>query len=432
MTTQLPAIFLKHPHWQAVEATVAQIKAAGYQAVLAGGCVRDLVMGRTPNDFDIASNATPEQLAQIFPQSLEVGREFGVTILPFAGPAPEDLNYQLEIATFRKDGPYEDGRRPSSIEFASMQEDASRRDFTVNALFYDLATHQILDFVGGQEDIKKKLIRTVGLAEARFTEDKLRILRAVRFATQLDFEIEAVTWQAVCHLHREISIVSHERIHDELLKLLKSENRKRGFELLSATGLIEQIIPLLNGFPLSITLKNLQGLPAQLENPAILLAAVFVDFVFKNPGSEKSVLQQLQSLRFSNSQQDEVLWILKTLPLYQNAKTVRVAELIKILAHPLLKALETVLISYDQAADANSDWQNETAAIRSHYFLSATLPERFLRGEDLKLLGIPPGPRWGQVLEEAYNLQLEGKLATKFAAIDWAEKQFKSPAPAKV
>ena len=215
----------EHSQWNAVKEVCSRLRDAGFEALLAGGCVRDLIMHREPNDFDVATDATPDQIESLFPKCLLVGKAFGVIILPFDG-------FQIEVATFREDLQYKDGRRPEGVKFSTPKADAQRRDFTINALFYDPIKREIIDFIDGQADIKAKILRTVGDPNHRFDEDKLRLLRAIRFAAQLDFRIEDGTLRAVETHAKDVSVVSHERIRDELIKLLKSPNRNIGLELL--------------------------------------------------------------------------------------------------------------------------------------------------------------------------------------------------------
>ncbi|HEX4923157.1 MAG TPA: CCA tRNA nucleotidyltransferase, partial [Bdellovibrionales bacterium] len=180
---RLDEIFSSHPHWPAVETVCGTLARSGYEAWLAGGCVRDALLGRVPQDFDVATSAAPEQVEALFERAVAVGKAFGVIILPFEG-------FQIEVATFRKDGLYVDGRRPASVTFSSPREDAARRDFTVNALYYDVVNKRVVDYVNGERDLAAHVIRTVGSPHDRLSEDSLRLMRAVRFSAQLGFEIE--------------------------------------------------------------------------------------------------------------------------------------------------------------------------------------------------------------------------------------------------
>ena len=215
---------------------VHRLREAGHQAFFAGGCVRDSLMGKTPHDFDIATSARPEEVQALFPRTIPVGAQFGVVLV-----VEEGRDYQ--VATFRSDGTYLDGRHPRSVSFTSPEGDAKRRDFTINGLFYDPIEEKVLDFVGGREDLESRTLRAIGNPAERFAEDKLRLLRAVRLATVLDFTIEAGTWNALCAGATTIHDVSAERVRDELVKIFASPQRLRGFDLLDASGLMEEILP---------------------------------------------------------------------------------------------------------------------------------------------------------------------------------------------
>ncbi len=228
-------LYRQNPQFELASRICEKLQSKGYQALFAGGCVRDFLLHRHPNDFDVATNATPDQVEALFPKTVAVGKNFGVIVVVEGG-------IQVEVATFRKDGPYQDGRRPTSVHFAQAEEDAQRRDFTVNGLFYDLKTNSVLDYVDGSVDLKNKQIRAIGEAKKRFEEDHLRLLRAVRFAAQLDFEIEAKTWSAIKDCRNLIQTVSGERIQDELTKLLLSPKLELGLELFFESGLLGSLL----------------------------------------------------------------------------------------------------------------------------------------------------------------------------------------------
>src|SRR5208283_1874246 len=215
---------------------VARLQAAGFAAFWVGGCVRDLLLGREPQDFDITTDARPEQVEKLFRKTIPVGKKFGVIIVVAGGQ-------QFQVATFRAEANYQDGRHPEKVVFANAEADALRRDFTVNGLFYDPLAQKIHDWVGGEKDLRAKIIRTIGAPAERFGEDHLRLLRAVRFAAQLGFEIEAKTFAAIQSLAPKIKIISAERIRDEMLKLFRPPHAARGLVLLRDSGLLEHILP---------------------------------------------------------------------------------------------------------------------------------------------------------------------------------------------
>jgi poly(A) polymerase len=215
---------------------VRTLQAAGHSAFWVGGCVRDFLLGREPGDYDIATSALPEQIEALFPRTIPVGRKFGVIIVLVE-------EQQFQVATFRAEADYQDGRRPETVVFANAQADAARRDFTVNGLFFDPGSEKLHDWVGGEADLRAKIIRTIGSPGERFAEDHLRLLRAVRFAAQLGFAIEPATFAAIQKLAAKIKVISAERVRDELLKLFQPPHAARGLELLHAAGLLEHILP---------------------------------------------------------------------------------------------------------------------------------------------------------------------------------------------
>ena len=299
--------FESHRQWPAVKQVCDSLRAEGHQAWLAGGCVRDLIMNREPNDFDVATDAKPESVEKLFANAITVGREFGVTIVPFDG-------FQVEIATFRQDGPYEDGRRPTHVVFSTPEEDAKRRDFTVNALYFDVDKKKVVDFVGGEADIRAKTLRAVGDPDKRFDEDKLRILRAVRFAAQLDFQIEAKTLEAVRKRHAQIAVVAHERIRDEILKLMKSPNSPLGLGHLRQTGLWQVIFPELGAIlkdpvlQLAIDSRAFAG----ASRPALAALILMYDFVLVNEAVHLPMAENvLKRLRFSSTESEAFSWCCK-------------------------------------------------------------------------------------------------------------------------
>ena len=263
-------------------AIVRVLSRHGHIAYFAGGCVRDELMGKTPADFDIATSADPSAVEKLFPKTVPVGKQFGVILV-----IENDLTY--EVATFRREGKYEDGRHPSSVEFTVPEEDARRRDFTVNGLFYDPLSGKILDFVDGQKDMELRVIRAIGDPRKRFEEDKLRILRAVRFAANLGYTVDADTWKAVCVMAPEIRQVSPERIREELVKILMRPNAARGFRLLHDSGLMQIILPEVAAMkgvqqppafhPEGDVFVHTEQLLSRLQNPSMVLAlsALFHD-----------------------------------------------------------------------------------------------------------------------------------------------------------
>lgn len=411
--------FKNHPHWSHVKVAVETLQKAGHQALLAGGCVRDALMGREPNDFDIATDASPDQTRALFPNSLEVGKQFGVTILPID-------DFQLEIATFRKDGPYLDGRRPSTIEFSNAKEDALRRDFTVNAMFADPLTGEVSDFVGGQKDLAAKIIRAVGDPRNRFEEDKLRILRAVRFAAQLDFLIETETLKAIKEYHTQLSVVSKERIHDELLKLFKAKKAHVGIELLRTTGLLHQIAPglLIPPDRWQTMLKRVESAPPV---PSVRLCLFLLEWwrELDQDNREKVISDWLHELKFSNPEIDLTMWVLKSEKIFANPQAVELSVLIRALSDGAA-GVAGFVYEIDSAIGKGSsqDQAKERLRFIQEVYLQylqpdGTLPKRWVTGADLQALGVQPGPDFGVLLQRVYDLQLEKKISSRDEAINW-------------
>jgi poly(A) polymerase len=421
--------FEDHTQWKTVKEVCRTLKEAGYQALLAGGCVRDLLMKRTPNDFDIATDATPDQVEGLFPKSITVGKAFGVTILPFDG-------YQIEVATFREDLEYKDGRRPEGVKFSTPQADASRRDFTVNALFFDPETNQVIDFVNGQKDIEAKVLRTVGEPKRRFNEDKLRILRAIRFAAQLDFEIESGTLASVIELATEVSVVSRERVRDELLKLLKSSERVKGLSLLLSTGVLSTAFPETAPFILEdedAWLKRFLEARAiesdgtvALEFDEVFWLSLFVFPAFEGSGEKDFRDRQLKTLKIENQTADQVVFALKNLNFVTDPSGQRKGELIQLLTKPAAPAmlkLALVLEKTGEIAPSPERLALLADAQRAGRSADGKPVSPFVNGQDLKKLGVKPGPKMGELLHEAYLRQLEGALQHREAALAWIKSE---------
>jgi len=246
---------------------VKTLRQKGFTAFFAGGCVRDMLLGRRASDYDVATDALPEQIIGLFRRTLKIGAKFGVVVVLLG-------DRQIEVATFRTEGGYSDGRHPEQVQFTVAKEDALRRDFTINGMFYDPIGREVLDFVGGQKDLEHRVVRTIGIAQERFSEDYLRMLRAVRFAARLDFEIEKKTWAAVRTLSDKIADISAERIAAELENILTHPNRKHGAELLYQSGLAGHIFPKITHDEITMGIDILGCLGKRIDWP-LGLAAFF-------------------------------------------------------------------------------------------------------------------------------------------------------------
>ncbi len=411
-------IFNSHPAWPEVQKIWANLNANGFEALLAGGCVRDLIMHRVPKDFDIATNATPDEVAKLYPKALSVGREFGVIILAYE-------NFQIEIASFRRDGPYLDGRRPSHIVLATPEEDARRRDFTVNALFFNIGSLEVIDYVDGVKDIQAKLIKAVGDPALRFTEDKLRMLRALRFSSQLDFEIEASTLRAISEKRNELGQVSSERITDEICKWLNCSNLLPCLNGLWTTGLLKRLHSNFEKYFDQSAYDDLTSyFSTSLINISISvkLCLLFSCFVKKNQDIEFDDLKHsLKSMKFSKDQISEVLWILKYYFKFFNFKDLALYEQIEICAHSSVSSLRD--FSRIVNPSLSKSLEPQFLLINKEYLVNAKLPKAFLDGESLKALGFKPGREMGEALKEIYRLQIEKKITTPQEALNFAKRK---------
>jgi poly(A) polymerase len=447
---------------------VKRLREAGHTAYFNGGCVRDMVRGVEPEDIDIATSATPEQVQALFTKTVPVGAAFGVVLVIEDG-------HQFEVATFRSDEAYVDGRRPTSVRYGSPEEDAQRRDFTINGLFLDPLTtemqsnlsvsgeprygeaasrgqdpiaDQIIDFVGGRADIERKLVRTIGEPRERFTEDKLRLLRCVRFAANLGYEIEPATFDAVKEMAAQIQVVSAERIRDELVKILTRPHAGRGLELLDASGLLREILPEIaamkgveqpaefhpEGDVFQHTRLMLDTLPA---NPSTVLAfAVLLHDVGKPPtfirapdrirfndhdriGAEMTETI-LRRLRFSNDEIEKVVLCVREHMKFQFVKEMRPAKLKRLMARESFP---------DELELHRIDCASSHRNLENYEFLKAKAaemppevlkPQPLLTGHDLLAMGLKPGPLVGKILAEVEELQLEERLKTREQALEFA------------
>src|SRR5438477_721865 len=334
----------------------ARLRESGHLAYLAGGCVRDIVRGETPKDFDIATDADPEAVQKLFPHTYAVGAHFGVILVVENG-------FQFEVATFRADDVYVDGRRPSAVHFSSPEEDAKRRDFTINGMFFDPGTEQVIDFVGGRADLKAKLVRAIGEPAHRFAEDRLRMLRAVRFATVLEYEIESQTWSALQQSSSSITEISAERIRDELVRIFLSPQRLRGWDLLDRSGLLRAVLPEIDpmkgcaqppqfhpeGDVFQHTRLMLKLLPENVSVPLVFsvilhdvakprTATVDADGRIRfnehdRIGAEMTE-QIMERLRFSRAEIDATVEMVRQHMVFKDVPRMRVAKLKRFMARP--------------------------------------------------------------------------------------------------
>jgi poly(A) polymerase len=424
---------------------VAKLQQAGFAAFWVGGCVRDFLLGREPQDFDVATDAKPEQVEKLFPKTIPVGKKFGVIIVVENG-------IQFQVATFRAEADYQDGRRPEKVEFANAEADAVRRDFTVNGLFYDPLTGKIHDWVGGENDLRAKIIRTIGKPEERFGEDHLRMLRAVRFAAQLDFEIESATFAAIQVLAPKIKIISAERVRDELVKLFRPPHAARGLVLLRDSGLLEHILPELaatihceqspdyhpEGSVFNHIRLMLEKMPVDAD--PLLPWAVLLHDIAKPVTAERDLATRkihfygheqvgadmaekiLQRLKFSNQQIEEIVTAVKYHMQFKDVQQMRKATLRRLLLRATFP-LELALHRLDCLGSAGD--------LAHYHFLVAQAEELknqpqihppLLTGNDLIELGVQPGKELGELLHEIRERQLADELKTPDEARAWVKQ----------
>jgi poly(A) polymerase len=405
---------------------IKRLQDSGFQALLAGGCVRDMLLGRRAKDYDVATNARPEDVIRLFRRTLKVGAKFGVVIVLTD-------TQQVEVATFRTEADYTDGRHPAIVMFATAAEDASRRDFTINGMFYDPLKKKVLDYVNGQADLKRKIVRTIGNPEERFAEDYLRTLRAIRFSTQLGFEIEPATWRAVCSNAKNINKISGERIAIELEGTLVSPNRSTGAAMLIESGLAEAIFPgfirqKFGGFAGKPAPESYCGGQAEFAVSVISHLRKKVNFplamaAFFAGCQTEFALKRCEVLKLSRTQTKRIKFLLANRGKLLNDK-MSLAELKKTLAEPYFQDLFELQRAIQKAGGSKNN-MTPLKKLRKRIKKLGDVelkPKPLLNGYDLIRLGAIPGPAMGQLAQEMYIAQLEGKLQTRQEAQYWAQK----------
>jgi poly(A) polymerase len=449
---------------------VRRLQTAGFAAFWVGGCVRDFLLGREPLDYDIATDAHPEQIEKLFKRTIAVGRKFGVMVVV------ED-KHQFQVATFRAEADYRDGRHPEQVTFGDAEADARRRDFTVNGLFYDPIAKKLHDWVGGEKDLRAKIIRTIGLPDERFAEDHLRLLRAVRFAAQLDFEIEPQTFAAVKRLAPKIKLISAERIRDELIKLFApgkvgqasslSINRQdacstiaaRGLVLLRDTGLLEPILPEIAatiaceqspdfhpegtvfkhiclmlekmppGAPLSLpwtVILHDIGKPVTAERDPQTGAIHFYEHEKVGAAMAEKILARL---RFPRRQTDEIVACVRQHMQFKDVKQMRTATLRRLLMRETFP-LELELHRLDCLGSHGDLEHYEFLVVQAEELKKKpAIRPPLLTGKDLIKLGMKPGPAMGVLLNEVREKQLQDELKTPRQARAWVKKQIQKIEP---
>ncbi|HWB05899.1 MAG TPA: CCA tRNA nucleotidyltransferase [Verrucomicrobiales bacterium] len=437
---------------QTAEALARRLQDAGHTAYFAGGCVRDELLGVKPKDYDIATSATPAEVQKLFPRSQSVGAHFGVILVKEDGDP-------FEIATFRTDGSYRDGRRPETVEFSTPEEDAQRRDFTVNGMFLDPVTDKIIDFVGGLEDLRERRLRAIGEPSARFKEDHLRLLRAVRFATVLGYEIDPATWSAVLEHVESITRISIERSREEFVRILQHPNRLRGFDLLAESRLLFYLLPEMEalkgctqppeyhpeGDVWVHTRLMLSLLPETASVPLVLSVLLHdigkpatwsydpaegrIRFNGHDQLGAQMTEEILRRLKFSNDVIHATVEAVANHMKFMHVQDMRTSRLKRWIASPTFP--DELQLHRVDCLGSNGMLDNFEFMLHKQEEFSnePVLPPRLIDGHALMDLGYPGGPELGRILNAAHDAQLEGVITTREEAIAWVRDHFPQESP---
>jgi len=432
------------------------LRQKGFQAYLVGGCVRDLLLGREPKDYDVATNASPQQVMGIFPDTYAVGAQFGVVLVPAPdtlAAAPPSKSHAVEVATFRSDIGYSDGRHPDEVRFSQQpQEDVARRDFTINGMMLDPVSGEVLDFVGGCADLEARIIRSIGDPRQRFAEDKLRMLRAIRFAARFEYAIDPATFAAIQNMAGEIVVVSRERVRDELTRMLTEGHGRRAFQLLDESGLLVHVLPEITamkhvqqpaefhpeGDVFVHTLFLLDHLPQPC--PVTLAWGALLHDVGKPPTFRvapdrirfdnhvevgvKMAEEICRRLRFSNDDTEQILALVDNHMRFGHATRMKESTLKKFLRMPRFDEHLSL-----HRADCLSSHRN----LATYEFIQKKQreippekmrPTPLVTGDDLIQQGHAPGPKFKQILGAVEDAQLEGRLISREAALDFVRREF--------
>ena len=413
-------VFNKHPNWPEVKEIILILNKFGAKAYLAGGCVRDALLDRQPKDFDIATSAMPEEILQLFPNSTERGKAFGVVAVSCS-------NGPVEVATFRKDGPYTDGRHPESVEFLSDKEDALRRDFTVNALFYNLKEEKIIDYVNGVKDLKNQIICTVGEPEKRFKEDHLRILRAVRFSIQLGFKLDVLTEKTLFEMKDTLQKISKERVYEECLKILKTGDFTGGLSAFKKLNLLKYFLGMQEDINWDFCLDFWKSsVPISLlQEKTFLWMMAFYPLLIQK---EKDILNKEGKWNPDLSRRFKIWKIPLTIIKQMNSifysscclMGIRKASLgkkLRMLDSTFLESISFLSRNYLNNKGLNTNIIDKIEKEFITRSINGQLHGPLVNGDDLKALGIPEDQNMSRILEELYDLQLEKQIKEKDALL---------------
>jgi poly(A) polymerase len=456
---------------------VRTLRAHGHQAYFNGGCVRDLLLGREPADYDVATDATPREVMQIFPRTFAVGEQFGVVLVPDPKPAAPDVaaeaaltdeathasaeaastpahhRHAVEVATFRSDVGYSDGRHPDEVRFTKdPREDVQRRDFTINGMLLDPLTNEILDFVGGRADLKEGIVRAIGEPQRRFSEDKLRMLRGVRFAARFDYKIDPATMAAIQKLAPQIRQVSNERLREELTKMLTEGHAKSAFQLLDESGLLREVLPEISamkgveqppqfhpeGDVFVHTLLLLDKLPAGVSKtlawgallhdvgkpPTFRVAPDRIRFDGHVEVGVKMAVEICRRLRFSNDETDQILALVEDHMRFGDVQRMKQSMLKRFFRLPAFE--EHLELHRIDCLSSHGLLDAYNYAIKQKQSMPAETirPTPLVTGSDLIAAGYEPGPRFKEILSAVEDAQLEGRVASHEAAMEYVRREF--------
>ena len=396
------------------EQVVERLRAAGFEALWAGGCVRDRLLGRTPKDYDVATNARPEEIRAVFGhrRTRAIGAAFGV--ISVIGPKSAG---HVEVATFREDSTYSDGRRPDAVHFSTAQADAQRRDFTINGLFYDPVAQHVIDYVGGQDDLRHKIIRAIGDPAARIAEDKLRMLRAVRFAATFEFSLESATAAAIRAMSHQVTVVSIERIAAELRLMLALRTRAEALEQLRELGLLRDVLPEVHAEDTrdwAIALGVLKDLGE--DSFPLGMAAMLHRFVDGRQAHDIS-----RRLRLSNDEVDRITWLVREQASLRNSRELYWPRLQRLLIHP---GIGELLVLHESIARATGEALDDYAFCREllgrpQHELN---PRPLINGDDLIAHGAPRGKIFQTLLDQVRDAQLLNQISTRADALKLVDR----------
>lgn len=433
------------PDHQAV-AIVKRLREEGYESYLAGGCVRDFLLNKTPQDYDIATSARPEDVQRIFPRTIPVGAQFGVVLVMLDGQS-------FEVASFRFDGPYLDGRRPSQVRYGTLQEDIFRRDFTINGMVYDPVENRVIDLVEGKRDLARRCIRAIGDPRQRFEEDRLRMVRAIRFAASLNFDIDSLTLDAIKQSAPMITQISAERIGEEITRILTEGGARRGFELLDETGLLRILLPEIEEMkgveqspehhPEGDVFKHTLLTLCHLEKPTETLAygcllhdvgkpvcfrkeADRITFYGHTDRGAEMAQAILKRLKRGRAVWERVAYLVKNHLRHTQAPKMRLSTLKRFLREEGIDELLELARVDALSSSGDLQYYHFCQERRSQMQEEEIRPEPLLRGTDLIAMGYIPGPIFAEILRGVEDAQLGGELTSRQEAIEWVKQKYRS------